>query len=134
MPNILDVAAFMETVAKTFGAEILVDAKTLPWTWRVALGVRVPTPVRPEGPKMPKMFEVAAFSDVVAKTFGACRAFDAKTLPWTWRVALGVRVPTPVRPEGPKMPKMLEVAAFREVVANTTGAEILVDAKTFPWT
>jgi hypothetical protein len=83
MPKMLEVAAFREVVANTTGAEILVDAKTFPWTWRFAPGVKVPTPTKPVGPKTLRTFAVSAFSDVVAKTFGACRAFEANRLPWT---------------------------------------------------
>ena len=49
----------------------------LPWTCRVEPGVKVPTPVRPAGPKIPRMLDVAAFIETVANTFGAERAFEA---------------------------------------------------------
>ena len=134
IPRMFEVPAFIETVAKTFGAERAFDAKRLPATCKVEPGVKVPTPVRPTGPKIPRMLEVAALSDVEAKTFGAERALDAKRLPATWRVEVGTLVPTPVSPTGPKIPRMLDTEALSDVDANTTGVTSAFDAKTLPWT
>ena len=106
----------------------------MPTTWRVEPGVKVPTPVSPTGPKIPRMLAVPAFIETDAKTFGAERAFDAKTLPTTCKVDPGVKVPTPVSPTGPKIPRMLEVEALSDVEANTTGDTSAFDAKTLPWT
>jgi hypothetical protein len=128
----LEVAAFKDVEANTTGAVRAFDAKRLPWTWRVEPGVKVPTPVRPTGPKIPRMLDAAAFKDVEANTTGAVMAFDAKRLPWTSRVEPGVKVPTPVSPTGPKIPRMLAVPAFIETVANTTGLTSAFDTKTLP--
>jgi hypothetical protein len=35
----------------------------------------------------------------VRKRLAVLRAFDANTLPMTWRFAVGARVPNPTRPE-----------------------------------
>jgi hypothetical protein len=125
-----------EVAAMTTGAVRAFDPKRLPWTWRFALGARVPNPTRP-GPEVAKMdavFRVATLAEVLAFTTGAERAFDPKRLPWTWRFALGVRVPTPTRP-GPDVAKMdavFRVPTLAEVVAKTFGAERAFEPKKFP--
>jgi hypothetical protein len=78
---------------------------------------------------MNAVFKVWTLAEVAAMTTGAERAFDPKRLPWTWRFALGVRVPNPTRP-GPDVAKMdavFSVATLAEVLAFTTGAERALD-------
>ena len=101
-------------------------------TWRFAEGVRVPTPVIPAGPKMPRMFEVAALRDVEAITTGLCRAFDAKTLPWTCRFAVGALMPTPTSQAGPNILVVFAVRALIDVVAKTFGAWRAFEANRLP--
>jgi hypothetical protein len=69
---------------------------------------------------------------VCAMTVGALRAFEANKFPLTSRVAPGVAVLTPTRPDVPHMARTFTVAALRDVVPNTVGAEIALDAYTLP--
>ena len=82
------------------------------------------------------VFAVKTFIEVVAKTLGAERAFEAHAFPPIWRVApalLGT-VPTPTTPRGPKILAVFAVKTFIEVVAKTFGTESPFDTKTFPAT
>jgi hypothetical protein len=127
-----------EVLALTTGAVRAFEPKRFPATWRFEPGVKSPTPTKP-GPEVAKMdavFRVPTLAEVLAMITGAEREFEPKTLPWTWRFALGVESPTPTRP-GPDVAKMdavLRVPTLAEVVAKTFGAVMAFEAQKLPKT
>ena len=64
---VLAVRAFMETVAKTFGADRALEAQTFPATLRVAPPPVVLIPTNPVVPNIPVTFTLGMLA-VVAKT------------------------------------------------------------------
>lgn len=81
------------------------------------MGVNVPIPTWPDGPKIEAVLRVVVLTDVVAITFTAVMALDTWTFPWTWSVAPRfVEVPTPTKPAVPNMAVVLRVVAFMVAV------------------
>ena len=79
------VGVFIEVRANTLGDTTELEANTFPATLRVAPPVSpafVPTPTDPDVPNMAEVLVVpTTFMEVVAKTLGAERAFDAYAFP-----------------------------------------------------
>ena len=133
VPNIAAVfvtpATFMETVAKTLGAERAFDTYAFPATLRVAPEPTVPIPTNPDVPKMAEVFVTpVTFIETVAKTLGVESALETNAFPATLSAAPDPTVPIPTKPDVPKMDAVLTTAEFMETVANTFGAEIELDA------
>lgn len=92
---------FNETVAKMLGAERAFDTHTLPATFRVDPEPLAPTPTKPLGPYMLRVFVVGVFMEVKAKMLGDVSTLEMKAFPNTLRVAPAPTPPIPIDPDVP---------------------------------
>jgi hypothetical protein len=117
------VRAFIETVAKTLGAERAFDAQTLPATLRVAPPPVVLIPTNPVVPKIPVTFTLGILA-VVANTelnlfvelpkvekAEPARMFPEKVEEAPWTVRFCWRITFPVVFESPKFVTSFDISS-----------------------
>jgi hypothetical protein len=123
MLAVLDVRAFIEMVAKTFGAESAFEAQTSPATLRVAPPPVVLIPTNPVVPKIPVTFTLGMLADKAKTELNLfvelpkvekaepARMFPEKVEEAPWTVRFCWRIVFPVVFESPKFVTSFDISS-----------------------